>query len=76
MWYKVKSIQTLLFSLSGISRSAFFIIAYLMSSCNLSLQISLNILRNQRNIARPNQGFLRFVDIIPICPISVTYTSD
>ena len=31
-----------------------------MSSCNLSLQISLNILRNQRHIAQPNEGFLRF----------------
>jgi protein phosphatase slingshot len=42
----------------GISRSASFVIAYLIENNNLSAEIALNFVKQRRNQIKPNEGFM------------------
>ena len=42
----------------GISRSASFVIAYLIESNNLSVEKALNFVKQKRNQIKPNEGFM------------------
>jgi len=42
----------------GISRSASFVIAYLMENNNLSVEKALNFVKQKRNQIKPNEGFM------------------
>lgn len=44
--------------LAGISRSASFVLAYMIRFCGMSLEEAFWCLREQRNVVRPNLGFL------------------
>ena len=42
----------------GISRSPFFLVSYLVSSCSASLEEAQRVVRGARPICQPNPGFL------------------
>jgi len=42
----------------GKSRSASFVIAYLMRELTISLSQALNLVKSKRNFVEPNAGFL------------------
>ena len=44
---------------AGVSRSASFVIAYLMKSRGLSFWEAHNLVKSKRSIVRPNSGFVR-----------------
>ena len=45
-------------SMHGISRSPFFLVSYLVSSCSASLEEAQRVVRGARPICQPNPGFL------------------
>ena len=50
--------RVLVHCIHGISRSPFFLLAYLLCTCNASLDEAQKVVRSSRPIVRPNPGFL------------------
>jgi protein-tyrosine phosphatase len=44
---------------AGVSRSASFVIAYLMKDQGISYQEAFNFVKSKRSIIRPNSGFVQ-----------------
>ena len=43
---------------AGVSRSATFVIAYVMKYCNKSFEEALKIAKNSRSVVNPNPSFV------------------
>ena len=54
--------RVLVHCIHGISRSPFFVLVYLCTTCNASLDEAHKVLRGARAIVRPNAGFMAQLD--------------